>query len=295
MENITSLISDWSYGQDTSSNNTVGVVRNPDLGAGILLGYTLLGVATYIWAFWYQRDGLVLLKRSWWMPYSCHQFSSRGVHNIHGPLISVISMDIVNVIAAIILGSQMATSACNLKYTCIYTVLICFISRWFGVIFHLLTAYFSLVYLCNPQQETKIHCTFAIIYLIMCALIPFYTFFIQWAAYMMAIFTFGLVLGIAAKFRVPPELPSAATVKDLIGILAMCTFLVVFLPSFILECLIYSTDNRKVTDEYDAIYVNVLLFTNCHLIMNGLLCCLILKLSAAEEEQQQQWELQLQQ
>lgn len=60
MENITSLINDWSYGRDTSSNNTVGVVRNPDLGAGILLGYTLLGVATYIWAFWYQRDGLVL-------------------------------------------------------------------------------------------------------------------------------------------------------------------------------------------------------------------------------------------
>lgn len=285
MENITHLISKWPCERD---NTSLSVVGNPLLGAGVLIGYTLLGVATYTWAFWYQSKGLKLLRRSCITPYLWQQ-QIRGVQNIHGPLIAVISMDVVNVITALILASEIAASACSSVTLCFYTLLFCFISRWFAVSFHLVTAYFSLVYLSCPRRGAKLRCTFALIYLMICTLIPFFAFFIQWAVYMMAVLSFGLVLGIIAKCRVPPSSLSAAAEKKWIVIFAVCTFLVVYLPSFVLECIIYSGGSSgKPPDEYTEIYVNILFFTNCHLVMNGALCFLILKLSGAEEEERQQ-------
>lgn len=295
MENITDIISKWSYGPKMPFSTTrSGVVGNPKLQAGILLFTSLLGLVTYIGVFRYQRRALSLLKRSFIMCFSCEHMKLQGAQNIHVSLFALIFIDVLNVIGAMIFGGELAASACLYGNTCQYTFELWVFSRWFEMIVHLLTAFISLLYLCQPHLGAKLRGVFSVVSLLLCVFYYSFRVYSRVALYMINAVTILLAMGITATLKVPPVSHSTATNKKLIVILAMCMFFVVFFPGFVFECLI---DSQGPSEQYSIIALNFFFFTNFQVCLDGLLCCVILKLSAEEgvvEDEPQQWELQQQ-
>ncbi|XP_026018453.1 uncharacterized protein LOC113019126 [Astatotilapia calliptera] len=287
MENITHVMSKSPYGPKMEFN--WGVVVNTNLAGGILLSTSLLGLATYIGAFWDQRGALSLFKRSFITSFSCDHGNLKGVQNTHVSLFALIFIDVLNVIGAMTLGSHLVAATCP-GNTCLYTENLWMFSRRYLVMIHLLTALISILYLCHPHLGSKLRCVFSVVSLLICVLYYSSVHYTIEVLYMQEVLTCGLALAITAKSKL------TGRKKDKLRIVtvALCTFLVVYLPVFVLDYLIYSrTISGLPIEDYFIIYVNVYYFTNFQVFLDGLLCYSILKMSAAEEEQQpQQWELQ---
>nr|XP_008277952.1 PREDICTED: uncharacterized protein LOC103355812 [Stegastes partitus] len=86
--------------------------RNPVLAGGILVVTSLLGLLTIIWAFWYQRSSLSVFKGACLMSFTCRQINVLSVEAVHSSVITLLSMDAVNLIAAMILGTEYIRSGC---------------------------------------------------------------------------------------------------------------------------------------------------------------------------------------
>lgn len=271
-------------------HSTPDIAVLPQVPAGLLLGYSLLGLATFAWAFWSQRSRLPVFKKSFFMSFTCRHGKLSGVQNVHSSLISLLSIDALNVITAIILGIQLAGSACCSPCGCVCTFIICFLSRWLGVIAHLQTALVALNYLSHPQLRAKLHLIVMGISFSIAAVIPVYIFITQVAIFLLGAIIIILALAIIANCEGSSLPRSALAQKKLIVLVSMCTLLVTYIPSFILQCMILSL--RNWVAEYEVIYTYVLFFTNCHLVFDGLQSYLILRLSAGEEEEQRQQQQQ---
>lgn len=294
MENDTYLFSSLPYGQQSGVRMTAGVAGDPNLAAGLLLGYFFIGLASYFWAFWSQYSRLTVFKEAISLSCSGEPGSLRGVRMIYNVIPSLVFIDIVNAITAIILAVELIGS-CQSAFTCAYVIIAWFLSRWFGLIIHLLNALLCLLVLCHPQWGAKMRIVYSAVVLLMTAFCPFYIYRSQAAIIGLGAITIGLALAIIAKCTKSTASPSAAASKKLIVLLAVLTFVIVFAPTFILECLVMNAINHgELADKYATIYVNVLFFTNCQLVMNGLLCYAILKLPPEEEEMQQEQQQQQQ-
>ncbi|KAL4007248.1 hypothetical protein ACER0C_001100 [Sarotherodon galilaeus] len=239
-----------------------GVYEDRNLAGGILLFTSLLGLVTYIGVFFYQR---------------------RLIKHIRCPLMYMICVDIVNFFMGITVGSGYleSISDCGISCSSSWLSVAWLLSRLYGVILHLLTSAWCLHRLIHPKSESKQCYFFTVISILTLVLSPVYAFVKEVAIYVLGVITIGLALGVIINFRLSAASPAPAKEKKLITTLAMYIFLVVFLPSFILECLF----NIIGTSDIEMIYKNVLFFTNLQLIFNGLLCFLIMKLSAGAEEE----------
>nr|XP_033466326.1 uncharacterized protein LOC117246493 [Epinephelus lanceolatus] len=286
MENNTYLFSSLPYNRESALLMTAGVEVDPNMCAGLLLGSLFLGLISYIWAFWSQRSRLTAFKEAFILTFSAQHGRLRGVQNIHNFLLSLLFIDIMNAITAVVLVIGFLGSTCNSGMVFVYAFFGWFISRCMGVVLHLLNALVCLLFLLNPQLGAKLRCFHTLVVLLMIVLIPFYVFYRQVAIFGLGTITIGLAVTIVAKCTVPAVSPSAAARKKPIVLVAMLTFLFVYTPPFILQCLIISAINREEpTDEYLTIFMKSLFFTSFHLLMDGLLCFLILKLPSEEEEQ----------
>ncbi|XP_013122527.2 uncharacterized protein LOC106097219 [Oreochromis niloticus] len=246
-----------------------GVYEDRNLAGGILLFTSLLGLVTYICVFFYQR---------------------RLIKHIRCPLIYMICVDIVNFFMGITVGSEYLEYSSNCRISCSSSWLSVawLLTRLYGVILHLLTSAWCLI---HPKSESKQCYFFTVISILTLVLSPVYAFVKEVAIYVLGVITIGLALGVIINFRLSAASPAPAKEKKLITTLAMYIFLVVFLPSFILECLF----NIIGTSDIEIIYKNALFFTNLQLIFNGLLCFLIMKLSAGAEEEEEEEEEEQQQ
>ncbi|XP_042072532.1 uncharacterized protein LOC121813089 [Haplochromis burtoni] len=253
-------------------NTRAGVYEDRNLAGGILLSTSLLGMVTYICVFFYQR---------------------RLIKHIRCPLTYMICVDIVNFFMGISVGSGYVESIsdCGISCSSSWLSVAWVLTRLYGVILHLLTSAWCLHCFIHPKSKSK-QCYFlTVISILICVLSPVYAFVKQVAIYVLGVITIGLALGVIMNFRLSAASPAPAKEKKLITALAMYIFLVVFLPSFILECLF----NIIGTSDSEMIYKNVLFFTNLQLIFNGLLCFLIMKLSAGVEEEEEEEEEEQQQ
>ncbi|CAI5671802.1 unnamed protein product [Oreochromis niloticus] len=246
-----------------------GVYEDRNLAGGILLFTSLLGLVTYICVFFYQR---------------------RLIKHIRCPLIYMICVDIVNFFMGITVGSEYLeySSDCRISCSSSWLSVAWLLTRLYGVILHLLTSAWCLI---HPKSESKQCYFFTVISILTLVLSPVYAFVKEVAIYVLGVITIGLALGVIINFRLSAASPAPAKEKKLITTLAMYIFLVVFLPSFILECLF----NIIGTSDIEIIYKNALFFTNLQLIFNGLLCFLIMKLSAGAEEEEEEEEEEQQQ
>lgn len=246
-----------------------GVYEDRNLAGGILLFTSLLGLVTYICVFFYQR---------------------RLIKHIRCPLIYMICVDIVNFFMGITVGSGYLeySSDCGISCSSSWLSVAWLLTRLYGVILHLLTSAWCLI---HPKSESKQCYFFTVISILTLVLSPVYAFVKEVAIYVLGVITIGLALGVIINFRLSAASPAPAKEKKLITTLAMYIFLVVFLPSFILECLF----NIIGTSDIEIIYKNALFFTNLQLIFNGLLCFLIMKLSAGAEEEEEEEEEEQQQ
>lgn len=215
--------------------------------------------------------------------------SLKGVQNIHCGLFALLLIDGMNAIAAIVLATGFVGSTSISGLTHATTFFVWFMFRCKGLILHVLNALLCLLFLCHPQSGAKLYWLYTIVTGLVIGIIPFYLYFMRMTIFVLEALTIGLALAIIAKCTVSSVPPTAATMKKLIVLVAMLTFLIVFTPSFILDCLMFSAAKHgEVIDQYLTIYMNVLLCTNLQLLLDGLLCYFILKLPSEEEEQQQQ-------
>lgn len=202
----------------------------------------------------------------------------------------MICVDIVNFFMGITVGSEYLEyiSDCRISCSSSWLSVAWLLTRLYGVILHLLTSAWCLI---HPKSESKQCYFFTVISILTLVLSPVYAFVKEVAIYVLGVITIGLALGVIINFRLSAASPAPAKEKKLITTLAMYIFLVVFLPSFILECLF----NIIGTSDIEIIYKNALFFTNLQLIFNGLLCFLIMKLSAGAEEEEEEEEEEQQQ
>ncbi|XP_059211070.1 uncharacterized protein LOC131989764 [Centropristis striata] len=288
MENSNFLLT-GSPNSRESARTSSGVVGNPDLAAGILLGYVFLGLASYIWAFWSHRSKLRAFKEAIFSPCSGQQGTLSGFQNAYRYLPVVFFVDILNAVTAIIWGIELAGFRCSSLATCDYVAIVWELSRSFGVIFHLMNASLCVRLLYNPHL--KVH--FGVVYissvLLLCVYIPLYIFIGQWPIYVLAATTFALALTIIINSLKSNTVPSAAAHKKRIVFVAMLTFCIVFLPTFISWCLVASdAHNGIINSNYVISYLNCLFFTSVQLSLNGLLCYFILGVPIEGEEPQQE-------
>ncbi|XP_039465995.1 uncharacterized protein LOC120439259 [Oreochromis aureus] len=289
MENFTDIISKWSYGPKMPFSTTrSGVVGNLKLQAGILLSTSLLGLVTYIGAFWYQRGALSLLKNSFITSFSCEHMNLKGVQNTHVSLFVLLFIDVLNVIGAMTFGSHLAAATCS-GNPCLYTQILWMASRRYLVMIHLLTALISLLYLYRPHLGAKLRCVFSVVSLLICVLHYSSVLYTIEAEYLLEILICGLAVAIVSTAILSSPATGGKIVKIGITVISMVTFFAVYFPSFVLRYLFYS----RLTADYNTIYANVYYFTNFNVFLDGLLFCLILKLSDGEkEDESQQLELQ---
>ncbi|XP_035796699.2 uncharacterized protein LOC118469144 [Amphiprion ocellaris] len=277
---------------------SAGVVGDPYLAAGYLIGSSLLGLLIIIGVFWYHRSNLSLFKRSCIMTFTCQENSLMGVQVVYNSLMTLLSMDAVNLIVAIILGAEIVGRLCDGVINCLSVEITWFLSRWFGVIIHLLNASLSIYHLCHqPLSVNRVRIAYSLIGLMIGIIIPLYLYVTKAAIFILASFMFLFALSVIVTSTAPTLSPSTSALKKLIMVVAMCNFLVVYVPTFIAQCLLCTAVYDHDLVNYEIIYANVQVFTNFHLLFDGFLCALILKLPSGEEQQQQQeqWQQQQQQ
>ncbi|XP_023271172.1 uncharacterized protein LOC111661741 [Seriola lalandi dorsalis] len=278
MDNNTYLHSSLFY----SHNVTAGVEGNP----GFLFGYLCLGLTSFFLAFWAQRGQLKDFKESFIYFCSGRHDKLRGVQNIHSALITLLFVDFLNAIATTILVVQVAVYSDYLAYTSVYVLITWFLLRFIGLVLHLLNALLCLLFLSHPQCGAKLRWFLTGILVLITVVVAFYVLASQVAAFAMAVIIFGLALAIIAKCTASTTSPAAAAWKRWIVIVAMVTFLVVYVPPFVLQCLFFrSVYSGEPNNDYLVLFLNVLFGTNIHLIMDGLQCFFILRFPTGVEEQ----------
>lgn len=287
--NNTSLISSWLYSRGAVVIMTEGADGNSKLAAGLLLAYFLLGLACYTWAFCSQRGKLKDVKESIILSFSCKQGSLRGVQHIHNSLSALVFVDLLNAITAIALAVQLLSSSSSDELTVFYVFVVWFLSKWFLEALHLLNALMSIIFLCQLQSEAKLRHIAAAVLFFLAVLCFLYVFLIQVAIYVHAVIVFGLVLAIIVKSTVPAVFPSGNAGKIPIISVAMITFLFVYIPKFVIECLVRISHHNywDTADKHSMLYEKALFATNVQLFMDGLLCFFILKLPASDQQRQQ--------
>ncbi|XP_054863717.1 uncharacterized protein LOC111564322 [Amphiprion ocellaris] len=268
-----------------------GVVGNPYLAGGYLIGSSLLGFLIIIGAFLYNQRNLSLFKRSCIISFTCQENSLMGLQLVYSCLLTLLTMDALNLIVAIILGATLVALSCDV-INCVLAENIWFLSRWFGVIIHLVNASLSIYNLHQPLSVARVRIAYSLVSVVIIIMVPLFLYVYNVPTFTLAAFMFLFALSIIVASRRPTLSPSTSTLKKLIMVVAMCNFLVVYVPTFILQCLVYTAANVTDLANYQNIYFNVLYFTNLHLIFDGLQCALFLKLPSGEEQQQQQQQLQ---
>nr|XP_033466296.1 uncharacterized protein LOC117246477 [Epinephelus lanceolatus] len=278
MESITHLFSSLPHSRESALHVTASVEGNPNLAAGLLLGYVFMGLATYIWVFWSQRSRLEGLR----LTLSCQIHGLKNVQKIQGNLLPLLFIDFVNAVTAIIIAIGFLTSTCNSELHCEYVVIAWYLSRCFGFILHLLNTWVCLIFLCHPERGVNQWWIYLPLIKLGFIFIP--AFILQPAGTMtglqVMIIVFALLIPVKCVVSTAAS-PSNAIWKKLIVLVAMLTFLIVFTPTFILEWLM-------ITMPVEQHFMNALFYTNFQLLLDGLLCYCFLKLPSEDQQQQQQ-------
>ncbi|XP_054863728.1 uncharacterized protein LOC129348133 [Amphiprion ocellaris] len=267
-----------------------GVVGDPYLAGGYLIGSSLLGLLIIIAAFWYNRRNLSLFKRACAMSSSCQDYCIMSIQVIFNTLVSLLINDALKLIVAITFGATLVASSCDV-IRCDIVEMTWFLSRWFAMNIHLVNASLCIYNLRQPLSVIRFRSIEILIGVLNGIIVPLYLYVTKVAIFTLAAFMFLLALSVIVTSTAPTLSPSTSTLKKLIVVVAMCNFLVVYVPTFILQCLMYTAANANDLANYQDIYFNVLYFTNLHLIFDGLQCALFLKLHSGEEQQQQQQQL----
>lgn len=278
----------YSWGSD-------GVIRciitdgDSKLAAGLLLGYVLLGLACFTWTFWWHRGKLKDVKKSIILFCSCRQGSLRGVQHIHNSVSALVFMDLLNAITAIVLAVQLLSSPSVNDRTIVHVFNVWFLSKWFLEALHLLNALMSIILLCQLRTDTNLRLIAAAVGFFLVVLCFLYMSAITYGTYLHAIIIFGLVLAIIAKSTVPVSPPPSTARKIPIISVAMITFLLGYIPKFVIECFVKISKHEywDTANKHALVYGEALFIINIQLIMDGLLCFFILKLHAGDQQRQQ--------
>lgn len=256
---------------------------NGPLAGGFLIAFPLVGFATLIWAFVSQPRGRKQFKQSFARPFIVQQ-TNLSIRNVYNALNSMLFMDVLYGVTSIVLGSAMIQyQYCKNSSMCTISYIIFFISRSFAIIDHLLVALLAILHVCNPLQGFHHRYVYTSICLLIVIISPVYVYVSSIALILLAVIILLLTLAIAIKSRVPVAVASYSTTKKLIVLVAMINFLSVFMPTFVIECMIYTGDDVEVET-----YANVVLYTSFNIILDGVMCYLALGLASEEDPQQPQ-------
>lgn len=256
------------------------IIENPKVAGWILLGYSLLGVVTFIWAFWTQRHRLSTFKQSMILSFTGQNDKLRGVQSIHYTLIPLLFIDAMAAVTEF--GSAMHLLFESFCPNCAIMTYTWLILRCLGLVFHFVNALACILYLYNPLWVVKARC---LAHFVTFLVVILFVFFIEIAllGHEVLILLLGL-FSMIAQFKVTPPSLSAAVHRRKIALVAMLNFLLVFAPAFVLNWLMM-TQNLP---NYTVLYGDVTFGTNFHIYIDGILCYFILKLPSEEEQQQQQ-------
>lgn len=291
MENSTGLIGRPPYSVEPP--RSAGVAGDPRLAAGLLLGYCLLGLGSYLWAFCSQRNGFLRLVDSIAAFYMCLASRRRGVQRLHNLLRLLILNDVLNTVTAAVLAIEFLGYSCRSTGTCSISFIVWFLSRYFGVLFHVLGALACVFLLYHPQRASRFYWVSTLVFVLLlvfvsCCLIIGLTGLYKQTLFGLGALVFGLALVIIVKYAVSAAPPSATMHVKPIVIVAMFTVLLAFAPAFVLYCLLNSsTSSQESEDTYLIAYTNAVFLTNFNVFMDGLLFYFILRMPVEEEEQHQ--------
>ncbi|KAM3590744.1 uncharacterized protein V6R79_015894 [Siganus canaliculatus] len=247
---------------------------------GILVGYFLLGVFTFILAFWFQPKKFGVFKQSFILFFTGQQGKLRGVQNVHPAIFVMLTVQLVNAIAGLTLAIGLSSGSCFPQVTmwCINSSLMWMMTRMLAIVVHLLTALVSVFYLCHPQSGAKLRCVVTVGVWSVLVFIPIYYFLSMIGLYELGAIAIALALTIVGKCVFSRRFHARG--KPIV-IISMITFFVVFAPAYVMECVIIAGR----TEWRHTIYVNFLFCTSFQLFLDGLLCFFILRLPGEETTQ----------
>ncbi|XP_054863733.1 uncharacterized protein LOC129348135 [Amphiprion ocellaris] len=131
-----------------------GVVGDPYLAGGYLIGSSLLGLLIIIAAFWYNRRNLSLFKRACAMSSSCQDYCIMSIQVIFNTLVSLLINDALKLIVAITFGATLVASSCDV-IRCDIVEMTWFLSRWFAMNIHLVNASLCIYNLRQPLSVIR--------------------------------------------------------------------------------------------------------------------------------------------
>lgn len=263
-------------------NNFLDIMENSTVQSLVLLGYLLLGLLSYTWAFYSQRHKLSRFKESLILSLTCKDSQLRGVQNTYGCLLALVSMDVLNAVSAVAVAAFLLNNNC--LFGCVIFSHIWFVSRGTALLLHSITALVSILFLCHPDWGFTLRCIAKLLLLIAYISVPFYFFY--YYIILMAVSVYDFVLMVAIVGNIWALLsPKAAAQRRSITLVAVVTCLFICLPNFILDCLVFESLNKRQIDfNYIKISSTIFHLTNFHLFLDGLLCYFVLKLSADDEQ-----------
>lgn len=240
---------------------------------GVLVFHLVLGLISFAVAFCKQRSKL------WDSP------------NVSVFLASLIFNDFISAISTVPLILLISTVDCDPN------VCGCFVSLWFGsrrsgFLLSLLVALENFLPLSWPQLGARLRSApmsvpISLAVMILCLLLVEELY----VSVGIGAVACGLVSVVIASYLALPSPHSSAKWARKILNLATNTFLIVFLPAFVIECLIVNAINTGADFTNYLVAHNIILFwLNMRLLMDGLLCYYILDVPHAEEQLQRGFE-----
>ncbi|KAM3591217.1 uncharacterized protein V6R79_024739 [Siganus canaliculatus] len=228
-----------------------------------LLAEFALGVGAFITVFYVQWKSMGMLCSS----------SLHGFQNVRTFLCALLTMDAIHVVVTVLYLLFI-----EIIYIFFGGPLLLSLSIYFMVLVHLITALTLICFLCDPPSEGRLCCMAPVIIVSLMAFAAVYILLTFYVVIALGPVTFGVVLAIILKI----SSSRASKWKIPIGIVAMISFSVVFLPSFVPHCLFIAH-----VDVPYIVFVHIVHGTNFQLVLDALLCFFILKLHMEEQQKRQ--------
>ncbi|KAM3590060.1 uncharacterized protein V6R79_002954 [Siganus canaliculatus] len=264
MDNVSNFLAIWEKSRNTTreEDNVFGFVL-------LLSWFAVLGVVAFLFLFSIQYKKVTVL-------FSGKRFRLKGFQDVHTFFFALLTMDAIHVVVAIIYAISLSENCLSLgERFCLFVHGVWIVSRYFMVILHLFMALKSLNFLYDPSTEGNLHCMAPLIFVLFFLFDTFYEVLTFYLVVILAVVVIGLAFAIVLKGR----FSGMSNWRIPIVILAMISFLVVFLPSFFFHCLII----KPVVDVTASAYLYFQFATDIQLFLDVLLCFFVMKMPVEEE------------
>lgn len=247
----------------------------------LLFGCFAIALLCYIWAFCSQSHKLPAFKNFLYLSCVRRTRELRGAQNIYYSAFSLLLFDGFTIIFGLVWGILLLCNTVELAFVIFFNIWLAF--RHFSQCQHLITALISIVFAYHPSWGDGLRDASKVL-----NLVPFILIILSFKVHEgiligVDVTNFLLVVGIVVSLCLSSSSP-IANQRTPFGLLSVSFYLVICVPSAVINCLITHSDDNFV------LAANVLLFTNFYVIMSALLFRLVLKMEDGNQSDNPQYE-----